>query len=443
MNAKEEFKNLKNLGIDHLSTQLNKSDDDELVFYNLGKSEKEIQAFLQRLGSAKAKVIYINRDIQCEDKRVHFLSPELFKTILTDLLSLFYPVPDKKFVGITGTNGKTSCVYHLEQILQQKKYRVLTIGTLGVRINSKIIKDFGLTTPGQCELRRVIFENQKNYDYCLMEVSSHALEQSRIEGISLDCAGWTNLTQDHLDYHKTMENYLAAKLKIINYLKPNAKLVVSDSDVYEKIKDTNEYIILAEVHNFNKLRTELDTVFGRKNMNLCRSIANELGILEVEFSQLESPPGRFEIIENNNIKVIVDYAHTPDALKNACLGIKQSFPKARLITVFGCGGDRDRSKRQLMAKVAEALSDKIIVTSDNPRTEKPENIISEILEGFTKQHLSEVDRKTAITMGLDMASAGDIILIAGKGHETYQEVNGIKHPFDDIKIVKDIWGLND
>jgi len=352
-------------------------------------------------------------------------------------------VPEKKYIGITGTNGKTSCVHHLAQLLHQNNKNVLTIGTLGILLNFKQAEDFGLTTPGLCELRKTLFKHQHNYDYCLMEVSSHSLDQDRIHGITFEAVGWTNLTQDHLDYHQTMEKYFDAKLKIRNYLKNNGKLFISEKNVFNKIKN-RENIEMAQNFDLSKVSKNLQTSFALKNINLCLSILTSLGLKIDSLDKLTAPSGRFESVELDGKVAIVDYAHTPDALENVCLGVRKSYKNSKLITVFGCGGDRDSSKRPIMGQIAQQHSDHIVVTSDNPRSEEPQNIINDILKGVdvSKSVSIEADRKKAIHLALSLANSGDIVLIAGKGHETYQEVKGVKTPFDDLKMIKNFWGLS-
>lgn len=423
--------------IKNVSSQLNKAKSDEVVFYNLVDNK----IFLERLKQSKSSLVFVNRDIECSDSRVKVLTKENYIELLHQSLDHFYPLDsNKKFIAVTGTNGKTSTVHLLSQIIQQQQKNVLSIGTLGCNVNGKVVRDDGLTTPGVCELRRVLFECKDDYDYVVMETSSHALEQDRMHGLQFAVAGWTNLTQDHLDYHKTMQAYFESKLKIVNQLDAGAKLIVANKDLFDQIKKHSSAVDLI-INNFqNEIPIELRSPFMRLNLALAVSMAKAIGINTIEYSTLTAPPGRFQTIEHQGKVAIVDYAHTPDALENACAGVHAAYAKAQLIVVFGCGGDRDRGKRPLMAKAVEANADVVIVTSDNPRSEDPEQIINDIIAGFTiNNYITEVDRRSAIAKALAMVQPGDVVLVAGKGHESYQEINGVRHPFDDFSIIKEIW----
>lgn len=421
-----------------LSTQLNSCDEGAAVFYQLADGQKAQLTFLERLQKSKASIVFINNKIACADNRVIQLSPVEFKSIQEKLLEEFYPLPQKQYAAVTGTNGKTSTVHLLAQILEQSSKRCMTIGTLGTKLQGKLIRDDGLTTPGVCELRRIIFEQRNNFDVLIMETSSHALVQGRLSSLRFDVAGWTNLTQDHLDYHKTMDEYFKAKLEITRYLKPNAKLFVAKQELVKKIGPIAN---IASSYNGADIADSLQTPFARENLGLAIAMATALGENVVDKSQLTPPPGRFQMIEHQGVRVIVDYAHTPDALINACDGIRKAYPQSKLTVVFGCGGDRDRLKRPLMAKAVLENSDDCVVTSDNPRTEDSNQIIDDIVKDLNPRPQTIVDRKEAIKAALKDAKKSDVILIAGKGHETYQEINGVKHPFDDVEVVKSIWGI--
>ncbi len=443
MSLDQLLEQLNSLNISGLSSQLDKCEENEVVFYNLKNNDKALIAFEERLKQSKSKKIVVNNIFNGSDPRVITFKNEEFQSYLFSLLDHYYPVPQKKYIGITGTNGKTSCVHHLAQLLAYNNKNVLTIGTLGIFLNFKQAEDFSLTTPGLCELRKTLFKHQLSYDYCLMEVSSHSLDQDRIHGVTFEVVGWTNLTQDHLDYHQTMDKYFEAKLKIKNYLKDSGKLFISEKNVFDKIKNS-ENIELAKNFDLSKVSKNLQTTFALKNINLCLSILENLGLKIDSLDKLTAPSGRFESVELDGKVAIVDYAHTPDALENVCLGVRQSYKDSKLITVFGCGGDRDSSKRPIMGQIAQQHSDHIVVTSDNPRSEEPQNIINDILKGVdvSKSVSIEADRKKAIHLALSLANSGDIVLVAGKGHETYQEVKGLKTPFDDLKIIKNFWGLS-
>lgn len=426
-----------------LSSQLDKCEAGAAVFYQLANNTKARELFKQRLENSRASIVLVKGEVSTDDRRVHCLEEVLFQDLFKQTLNDFYPLPVKKYMAVTGTNGKTSTVHLLSEILNQNEVPTLSIGTLGTKINGILIKDDGLTTPGPCELRRSLFELQDKFEVLVMEVSSHSLAQDRIYGISFDCAGWTNLTQDHLDYHKTMNEYFEAKLLIKNYLNKNAKLWISEQKLFNEVKLKFNRSHKAESCEENGLTTSLQSNFARKNLGLALAMAGEVGIRNVNFSKLTPPPGRFEVFEKNGVHVIIDYAHTPDALKNICEGIRSAYPQGVLTTVFGCGGDRDKLKRPLMAQAAFYYSDKIIITSDNPRSENPQKIIEDIIAGLNAgdSYQYEVDRKRAIEKALSSSVAGDVILVAGRGHEAYQEIAGERHPFSDASVVKTFWKI--
>ena len=431
-----------NTKITAVSSQLDKCIEGAAVFYNLASGDVAKEKFVQRLENSKAKIVFVNRELSIEDKRVTVLAPEEFKALLKKSVDELYPINNKvKFVAITGTNGKTSTVYLLSQLLRQKNKCVLSIGTLGVFLDGKQVADEGLTTPGLPELRAIIAKYQARVDFVLLEASSHALSQNRLYGISLASAGWTNLTQDHLDYHKTMDEYFESKLLILKMLQDNAKLFVSDEVLFEKICSKTKSAIKVNEAKVSNVDVGLKTEFAQKNLCLALSIFSQLGFEQADLSLLIAPPGRFETIIIAGKHVIVDYAHTPDALVNACRGVRISYPDKKLVTIFGCGGDRDKLKRPLMLEAAITNSDRVVVTSDNPRSEQPEQIIADILAGTSYKNIeTQVDRKIAIESTVRSMASDEIVLIAGKGHETYQEIRGVKHPFDDVKIVRDILG---
>jgi UDP-N-acetylmuramoyl-L-alanyl-D-glutamate--2,6-diaminopimelate ligase len=329
-----------------------------------------------------------------------------------------------KVIGITGTNGKTSVSYILEKILKEAGYKTAIIGTLTGR----------LTTPSPWELQEAIADLKKqNYDYLLMEVSSHGIHQDRIKGISFLVKLLTNITQDHLNYHKTWRAYRQVKL---GWMKKGDNIKIYPKD-YKNIHLPEKLPLLG--------------LFNYHNFQAAAAVARSLGLFEETIlrgiGKVEPIPGRFENIEEGqNFKVVVDYAHTPDGLKNVlktCHHIlKEQKEKGRLITLFGCGGDRDTGKRPKMGCLARSWSDTIIVTSDNPRNEDPHKIIKEILAGFNGfcwrelfkkdqvVHVEE-DRRKAIKLAIGSAKENDIVLLAGKGHENYQIVKETRLHLDD------------
>lgn len=382
----------------------------------------------------------------------------------------FYDYPSQKLtqIGVTGTNGKTTTTHLIEFFLQQANRKTALLGTLYARWPG--YQETALhTTPFSADLQETLSEAVKaGSEYAVMEVSSHALYQGRVKECGYEVAVFTNLTQDHLDFHGTMENYFAAKALLFNeeYLKGRG--IINLDDPYGKrlldslgqekswsfsINDSNaDFYTDQLVYQANGVSGQLHTpqgvfpfvspLVGQFNLsNLLAAIATvtHLGIdISTVLSQLpefKGVPGRMErvnIDESQDISVIVDYAHTPDSLENS-LKAARPFIQGQLICVFGCGGDRDRTKRPLMGKISAELADLTVVTSDNPRTEEPEAIIQDILEGIPKNanFIVNSDRASAIDQAIQAAKAGDGILIAGKGHEDYQILGTEKIHFDD------------
>jgi UDP-N-acetylmuramoyl-L-alanyl-D-glutamate--2,6-diaminopimelate ligase len=392
-----------------------------------------------------------------------------------------YPSKELKLIGITGTNGKTTSTYLIEKILRDQGFTTGLMGTIQMKIGDTYT-EMERTTQEAVDLQRSFRQMcEQKTDYCIMEVSSHALELGRVKGIHFRSGIFTNLTQDHLDYHKTMDAYAAAKgllfsrlgngfsadLKERQYAILNAddaasqtfsKLTAAQIITYGienecDVKSTN-IRITAQGTEFKLISFAGEAFFrmklvGKFNVyNALGSIAAALaeGIpLEAIRNSLEDitvVDGRMEVVnEGQDYLVLVDYAHTPDGLENA-LSTVRDFAEGKVITVFGCGGDRDRTKRPLMGKVTAKYSDYLYVTSDNPRTENPDAILSDIVPGLNEvnypkeQYELIVDRKKAIQKAIEGAGPKDVILIAGKGHETYQDVMGVKHDFDDRLVAK-------
>lgn len=403
------------------------------------------------------------------------------RTALDMLASRFYNYPSHELFcfGVTGTNGKTSITYILEHILGYHKKTVGVIGTVNHRIGEKIWPT-QMTTPDPVTLQSRLRDFVNGGAFAAaMEVSSHALDQSRVKSVNFNTVIFTNLTLDHLDYHKTMQNYFEAKQKLFTdmmwlTLKNPKFAVINIDDSYGRRLKVAEDVIawtygqresdfqfkilkmdFAETEV--ELRTEVETirailpVSGRHTIyNIVASAvaAMSSGIsLQQSFEAMKhfpGVPGRLQKVNSHSEKIVfVDYAHTPDALENVLNSIVQvreeSNLQNKIYTVFGCGGDRDKSKRPLMAKIAAKLSDYVIVTSDNPRTENPQTIVDDICAGFNdgqKNYESVVDREQAIAKALQKAKPGDVILVAGKGHEDYQIIGTEKKYFSDFDVAK-------
>lgn len=381
----------------------------------------------------------------------------------------FYNHPEKqlKIIGITGTNGKTTTTYLIRQILMLKGIRCDLIGTNQIIIGDEEIES-SRTTPESLDLFEIFGKMAASGgEYVVMEVSSHSLELDRVYGVTFETAVLTNITQDHLDFHKTMENYAAAKAKLFKMSKSAA---VNKDDKYADIIlsaancETTTYSIdsPSDIRATNLNMSERGVIFGvnikgqTREMRLgipgkfsvynalaaicaCKNIGIDITDIEKGLVLAKSVKGRIEVVHTNTpYTIIIDYAHTPDGLVNIINAVR-AFAKKRVITVFGCGGNRDASKRPKMGQIAEELSDIAIVTSDNPRCEEPSAIINDILAGMKKDnHIVVENRKEAISYAMDIAQENDIIILAGKGHETYQEIEHIKYDFDERKVVKEI-----
>ncbi len=381
------------------------------------------------------------------------------------------PSQKLKLVGITGTNGKTTVASLLYQLFQKAGYKVGLLSTVKILVGTKEYKATH-TTPDSITINQYLKEMvDEGVDYCFMEVSSHGIHQKRTEGLQFAGGVFTNLSHDHLDYHPTFSEYRDVKKSFFDNLPKNAFALsnIDDkngnvmlqntsarkltyalktySDYKAQILENQLSGLLLKI-NDNEVWVRLIGTFNAYNLLAIYGTAVELGLESLEvlrlLSELESVSGRFQyIVSKGNITAIVDYAHTPDALENVLKTINDIRTKnEQLITVVGCGGDRDKTKRPIMADIASTLSDKLIITSDNPRTENPETIITEMEQGVAPQNFKKTvsisDRKQAIKAACQLAQANDIILIAGKGHETYQEINEVRHDFDDMKIVKEM-----
>lgn len=383
--------------------------------------------------------------------------------------SAFYGFPSKKLTlaGVTGTNGKTTTATLLYKLFMALGYKCGLLSTVENYVDNQVF-DAKQTTPDPITINSLMAQMvEKGCQYCFMEVSSHSLVQKRVAGLDFNLAIFSNITLDHLDYHKTFQEYIRAKKLFFDNLSSSAYALVNVDDKNGKVmvQNSKAQIKTYGLQNFadfsanilecnfdgmllnicgNEMWTLLPGKFNAYNILAVYSSAVLLGQQPDEImrclSALHSVKGRFDVVTINKISAIVDYAHTPDALENVIKTINQIRTSDRkLITVCGCGGDRDKSKRPLMAKIAAMYSDKVILTSDNPRTENPDSILDDMFAGLDNDLLSKViritDRRSAIQAACFAARENDIILIAGKGHETYQEVNGVRSHFDDKEIV--------
>ncbi len=389
-----------------------------------------------------------------------------------------YPSTHLKVIGVTGTNGKTTTTYLLEQILRDAGFRTGLMGTIGVRIGEQMVEAKN-TTQDALELQRSFKRMvEAGTDYALIEVSSHALEMGRVKGVHFRSALFTNLTQDHLDYHGTMEAYQAAKRLLFSRMnngyeaderrRQYAIINMDDAAGIDYASASPAHVITYAITKQADVRaTQIrisaqgtrfvcETYAGTVEMNLkmigtfnvynalaatatCLAEGVPLTAIAKSLAAIEGVDGRFEPVdEGQAFTVLVDYAHTPDSLQNVLSTIRE-FVDGRLVCVFGCGGNRDRTKRPLMAAIAAQYSDFVIATSDNPRFEEPEDILRDVEQGLlgsTTSYELIVDRQEAISRAIEWAQAGDVILLAGKGHETYQEIRGTRLPCDDRVLAR-------
>lgn len=396
---------------------------------------------------------------------------------MAEMAAAFYEYPARgmRIVGVTGTNGKTSTTYMLKAIAEQCGWKVGLIGTIRNLIGERII-DTERTTPESVDLQRILREmKDEGVDLVVMEVSSHSLDQRRVHGIEFETAIFTNLTQDHLDYHKTFENYLAAKMRIfqqarqavVNRDDPHAETVLNaltipyktfgireQADISASEIDITTRGVQFDMHcepGNVRMYVPIPGLFSVFNAMGAAAAALQLGIslpaIKNGIETMGSVSGRLEPLPTGgrNFTVLLDYAHTPDALENI-LKTARGFAKGRIVTLFGCGGDRDHAKRPIMGEIAGRFSDFLVVTSDNPRTEDPMAIIEAVLEGVHKSgcpHIVVENRYEAIRYALKHAEPEDVIILAGKGHENYQEVGGGKRHFDEKEIVAELLGTNE
>lgn len=355
-----------------------------------------------------------------------------------------------KIIGVTGTNGKTTTCYLIYQLLNNLGINCAYIGTIGY-IYKDICEDLNNTTPGGLELYYLI-KRSKEYGckYIVMEVSSQALDQKRVDFLEFDYAIFTNLTRDHLDYHKNIDNYINSKKRLFELLKENGKSIINNDDKYSDnfkiynyktygFKNSDYTINKDDYINGDKYNIPLLCDYNKYNILAAISLLYEMGYKYEDLynlvSKLKEPSGRMEVINYNSNKIIIDYAHTPDALDNVLNGIKK-YVKGRIITIVGCGGNRDKGKRSMMGEIATNLSNYVIFTSDNPRYEDPNKILSDITNLlYNKNYEIESNRENAIKKGIQLLDNNDILLVLGKGHEKYQIIKGKKYPFDDKEVI--------
>ncbi len=443
------------------------------AFVAIKGTQADGHAFIRKAIAAGAKAIVCEVLPEEQQEGITYVRVPNASEAVAYMAANFYDQPSRKLklVGITGTNGKTSVATLLFRLFRSLNQKCGLISTVETRIGQKVIPSTH-TTPDALQLNELLSEMvAQKVTYCFMEVSSHSVVQERITALQFDGGVFTNITHDHLDYHGTFAEYIKAKKRFFDQLPSSAFSLVNadDKNSAVMVQNTRSSKHSFAVHSMadhrariveNQLTglhlnidghdvyTRLIGEFNASNLLAVYTVAILLGEEPVNvltaLSDLEPPRGRFQLIRGaGGVVGIVDYAHTPDALKNVLSTINEvsSSTDPTVITVIGCGGDRDRTKRPIMARIAVELSGQVVLTSDNPRTEDPMAILNEMRQGLTTAELQRTwvnaDRREAIRQAVGLAKPGDVVLIAGKGHETYQEVNGVKHPFDDVAVLKE------
>lgn len=432
--------------------------------------------YIEKAIESGAKAIICEILPESINENIIYISVKDSSEALGQIAANFYDNPSEKLklVGVTGTNGKTTVTTLLHKLFLTMDKKAGLLSTVNIKINNKVIPATH-TTPDPVTTNRLLSEMlDEGCKYCFMEVSSHAMVQNRTYGLEFKGGAFTNITHDHLDYHKTFDDYILAKKKFFDNLPASAFALVNQDDRHGftmlhhtkahqysfGMKTDADYKVRILENQFSGLLLQMDSheiwtkLIGSFNAYNLVSVYAVARLLDQDkmntltaLSTLSSVEGRFQYIKSDGITAIVDYAHTPDALKNVLSTINDiRTGNETVIAVVGCGGDRDKTKRPVMAEIACEMSTKVILTSDNPRTENPEQIIKDMKEGVEPQHykkvLSITDRKEAIRTACSLADEGDIILVAGKGHEKYQDINGVKHPFDDLQVLSETLQTN-
>lgn len=457
------------------------------VFIAIKGDSSDGHKYVDKAVSQGAVAVIVNKGFGNSNGSVPFIEVDDTREAQDYLARKFFGDPSHRMlcIGVTGTNGKTSTTYILEHILNSARIQTGVIGTINHHLGARTWETEH-TTPEPITLQKRLSEMQEEGAKAIaMEVSSHALAQGRVRGIQFNIAIFTNLTHDHLDYHKTFENYFAAKQLLFTDLLwesskiPLFAIVNRDDEWGRRLRVASkaglwtfgqmfanqtleaDFGFIADEVSFSGTHLKIETPFGIFQGDVpmigLHNCYNIIGAIAAAATVGVSPeqslrslatftgvPGRLQRVPGTQKHVFVDYAHTPDALEKVLLTLHEirnkSAHKGQIITVFGCGGDRDAQKRPVMGQIAEKLSDVVVMTSDNPRTEDPNVILDQISTGFTektKVH-REVDRKKAIEYAVGVCRPGDVVLVAGKGHEDYQQIGTVKHPFSDVRVVQEL-----
>jgi UDP-N-acetylmuramoyl-L-alanyl-D-glutamate--2,6-diaminopimelate ligase len=435
-------------GIDDVGVRLEKAKPNQVVFYNLKGDKKSQELFKSRLGEKSNFLIILSQrpTAMVLEKNFLVIPQDKFLPAQKIICDHFFPLKRQSFklIGITGTNGKSTTAYLGMFISTLLGHSALSVGTLGIDSFTDKVGDTDNTTPSYVDLRKILFTYQNDYKAFFLEVSSHSLDQNRLYDLRLDGGIFTSFSQDHLDYHSSMEEYFKSKEKMAKeYFDQKASLVIPKGEelLREKLLEAKVAKTLEE-RGIKNIPHIFKIPYNKRNLE-CALEINEIiwnDFKPVDIFKLKNPKGRFSSISYKDSFIVIDYAHTPQALERVLGSIKSIYPDFKVSVVFGCGGDRDTLKRPIMGKIASdfVTSGKIYLTSDNPRSEKPEKIIDDIKKGIDKHNFEVIpDRKMAIETAISNIKEKEILLIAGKGHEDYQEIKGVCHPFSDFKIVEE------
>ncbi|HMS66044.1 MAG TPA: UDP-N-acetylmuramoyl-L-alanyl-D-glutamate--2,6-diaminopimelate ligase [Ignavibacteria bacterium] len=445
------------------------------IFFAIKGLKDDGNKFVGNAINKGAVIIFTEEDLTSEEK-VEIVKVGNIRKLMAEMSKEYYfkNSSDIRLIGVTGTNGKTTTSYLIRNILEDAGYKAGLIGTIDYEYGETKMSS-SLTTPDSIEMNQMLGEMTKlKADFCIMEVSSIALVMDRVHGLEFDTAVFTNLTSEHLDFHENMDNYFAAKKILFNNLNKNNFAVSNSDDPYGRImlnetkafrkfySVNNESDLKAENVNLSLNGLEFETSFGDKTFkfrsdlsgrfnvyNILASMETalnyniDISLIQRSILNFKEVNGRFNRLKlPNGAIAVIDYSHTSDSLKNAIEAAREIVihenKNGKVITIFGCGGNKDRTKRPIMGEFATGLSDYAIITSDNPRYEEPMEIISEILKGIRNKKNYEVieNREEAIKKGIEISKPGDIVLICGKGHERYQEIKGVRNHFDDKEIVE-------
>ncbi len=466
-NIKKKYSNFFFSGISFESHKIKKN----YIFFAIKGEQTDGNKFIPTAIKKGSKIIVTEKKFKEYQDGVLYIKTQNVRKLLAEVASKIYQKIPKNLIAVTGTNGKSSIADFYYQILNLNQKKVASIGTLGVKANGLYLNLFN-TTIDPIKLGKILKKiKSKGIDNVIMEASSHGLKQNRIDGLRFNTGIFTNLSQDHLDYHKNLKNYLKAKLYLFERLIKKRGNVITDKNIpeFNKIKeityrkklnlqvidDYKNFKLLSHIFDdeIQILKIKYNSLIKDINLNLIgkvqiknilmamiaakKSNINFMDILNV-ISKIKPVEGRFEKIGRvkNKSKVILDYAHTPEALKTCLLNLREQFPDRKISLVFGCGGDRDQNKRPKMGRIAENYSDKIYLTDDNPRFEKPDKIRKDIKKGIKRKKFAEIpNRAKAIFEAIKNLNTGEILLIAGKGHEKIQVIKGKKNYFSDKKII--------